>query len=72
MNSKDKKRFITNLCNSVKLELISKIGKMPENWDGIELRELICDKFKNETYLGNDKKSKRFKDYQNEVLIKNL
>jgi len=71
MNAKEKQQFIENLCNSVKLELISKVNKMPENWDGFELRELIAEKFVNESGLLKDRKS-RYKEYKNDVIILNL
>jgi len=72
MNKKDKVRFIKDLCNSVKNELISKIDKIPENWDGYELRELIAQKFRSESYLMNDKRSKRYRDFENDVIVQNL
>lgn len=72
MKTNDKKRFIKNLCDSVKKELLTKAAKMPENWDGWELRELIAAKFKDETILGRDKRNTRYKNYINEVITRNL
>ena len=44
-NAKDKKYFIRELCREVEKELVGKVNKMPEEWDGIELRWLIASKF---------------------------
>jgi len=71
MNTKEKKDFIENLCISIASELTSKVEKMPENWDGFELRELLAEKFRSEAYLLQKNKT-RFKDYKNDVLILNL
>ena len=74
MTKKHQKKFVTDLCNSVKQEVISKIesGKIPPNWDGFELRELLKEKFTAESYLCNDKRSKRYKEYENTVLCNYL
>ena len=73
MTQKEQKTFVKNLTDSVRLEIISKIegGRIPENWDGHELRQLISDKFERETTLKTSNKS-RFKEYENEVIVKNL
>ena len=70
MNKQEKKRFIKNLTGSIRDELISKIDKIPENWDGYELRQLLADSFKQEAYLKMT--GKRKKDYTNNVIINNL
>ena len=73
-SKKEQKRFIKNLCDSVKLDLISKLegGKVPENWDGIELREWIADSFRNEAYYFRDKRNARYKNYVNDRIVNNL
>ena len=71
MNAKEKERFITDLCDSVKHELISKIDRMPENWDGYELRELLQDKFEAESIIP-DKRCARYREYRDTCLINNL
>ena len=75
MTNNDKIRFIENICNSVKKEIKSKIenNKTPENWDGIELRELLKIKFGNESYyFEGKKKQKRYKDFINTCIVENL
>lgn len=58
MNQQQKKKFIRELCNSVRDELISKVGRMPKEWDGLELRELVERKFDDETVLTKRARSK--------------
>lgn len=63
-----KREFITNLCDNVRDEMISKIAKMPEEWDGHELRELLSAKFEYERgRLLSDKRSRRYKDFRANV-----
>ena len=73
MDKDSKLKFISDLCNDIKNDISSKVHKMPENWDGIELRWLIAEKC-NSVVMGsyNGTKSRRYKDYKNEVLVKNL
>lgn len=72
LTTKDKKTFIRNLCNSVRDELIAKVKDMPEEWDGMELRELLAEKFKRETYDVMKDNRKRLRAYRNEVIARNL
>ena len=56
-------------------EIISKIDSetIPENWDGLELRQIIKDKAERETYLDTEKGNKsRYKEYKNTVLVYNI
>lgn len=75
MNQEAKIAFIQNLTSSIAVELIKKVqdGRIPENWDGHELRELLADKFAAERSepLSN-KRSARYKAYRNAVLTNNL
>lgn len=58
---------------SVAAELISKANRMPDEWDGHELRTLLSEKFAQETTpCMNDKRGRRYRDYQNEVIVRNL
>lgn len=82
MNQQDKKKFIRNLCNSVRDELIGKVGRMPKEWDGVELREIVIRKFRNESMLTgrtyiNDESSrkrdkKRLKEFESDYYSSNL
>lgn len=73
MTRENKILFVTSHCNSIKQEICSKIesGKIPENWDGYELRSLIAEKFNAEIRM-TDKREKRYREYENTVLAENL
>ncbi len=71
MNIKDKEIFIEDLISSVKNEILSKVDNMPEEWDGIELRQYISDCFK-EVVFKDTLKGKRKKEYINTVIVNNL
>lgn len=70
----EKARFIETLCDSVRDIALAHLDVMPEEWDGLELREYIADKFAVERYMAYDKKRyrKRLSDYRNERIVRNL
>lgn len=72
MDSKDQIQFVTDLTNAVRDKVIERIekGKIPETWDGIELRWLLRDKFENQVSSSVDRKRKR--EYNNTVLVENI
>ena len=49
--------------------VLANVDKMPEEWDGIELREYVADKFTESKAAPSER---RFRDYRNEVLVRNL
>lgn len=77
MDKQEKRRFIEDLCASIQETAINAISKMPEEWDGLELRELLADKFIESCLMsrgpGNKARfRKRLRDYRNEVIARNL
>ncbi len=73
MTGKEQKKFVAELIDNVKVEIEAKLGKIPDDWDGIELRWLIRDSFSAVVFGGyTDRRSKRYKDYSNTVIIENL
>ncbi len=64
-----KRKFIKDLCNSVRDSLLKKVPELPEDWDGHELRWLIAKVFEDQTSklpLG------RKRAMLNEILVRNL
>lgn len=63
--------FITNLAAQLRDSIIRDIrsGKVPEEWDGIELRWLLSERA--ETHFGQDQKRRR-KEFDNTCIINNL
>jgi hypothetical protein len=76
MKRAEQKRFVKTLCGSVASEIISKIesGKIPENWDGWEFREILKEKFTAEAHISSESAghSARHKEYKNTVIVNNL
>lgn len=75
INTKAGKRaFVRDLMTSVRKDVLAKIAQMPENWDGIELRWYVADKFAASALnpIGISYQQKRKRDYDNEVLVRNL
>jgi hypothetical protein len=73
MSKSQKEIFINDLMNSIKKDLLKNIDKYPESWDGIEIRWLIEEFCNGIVWKGViDKRSKRYKDYRNEIICNNL
>ena len=71
MDSNEKQRFIEDLTATVCGEIINNIPKMPEDWDGIELRQYIADRFAYCIFKGTMGRQRKRK-YRNTVLVNNL
>lgn len=64
MTPKDRAAFVTNLCNSVRDQVVSRTPDMPDAWDGHELRELLADLFAGErSSVLQDKRNGRYRDF---------
>ena len=77
MNADDQKQFVADLANSIVRDLRQKIdeGKVPDDWDGHELRVLLADAFENSasmSLLRQYPRRKRKQEYRNVVLTENL
>jgi hypothetical protein len=70
MELTDKRRFIEELIGNVQRDVLSKVDRVPEDWDGIELRQWIADHFTSAVYSPSS--PARMKAYRNEVLVRNL
>lgn len=72
MNQEDKIEFVTDLTNAVRDKIITQIqdGRLPEEWDGIELRWLLRGKFEAQVSSSVDRKRKR--EFNNFVLANNI
>jgi hypothetical protein len=76
MHANEKTVFVKSLIATIQTEIMKKIHKMPEEWDGIELRQYIADKFMEQATLTppglTPGGQKRRRNYRNTVLIENL
>lgn len=73
MKMSEKKKFIQDLCDYVRDTTVEKVGNMPEEWTGHELRRYLADKFEEQTTTTmRDSHSARMKDYRNTIATTNL
>mgnify|MGYP001597201587 CR=1 FL=1 len=70
-NPKDKITFIKELADQITLDIIKDIqnGKIPETWDGIELRWLFA--LRSDSNFGSLQK-KRKREFKNTVIVNGL
>lgn len=60
MDKQEKEMFIINMADSIKLALLQKVSKIPEEWDGFELRQLFADYINEQVnYAKMDRKRKK-------------
>jgi len=71
MNAQEQMGFVSELMANVTEEIIKEIidGKIPENWDGIELRQLIADTCRYNAYPMS---RSRKRAYNNTVIVNDL
>lgn len=73
MNAAMKKKIIRELIGNVQRDVLAKVPQMPEEWDGIEIRQYLADKFSESSLMmGRKDLLKRLRSYRNEVLVRNL
>ena len=74
MTKEDQKGLIEDLSKNIANDIVRLIdaGKIPEEWNGIELRELIFDRAANCRPGGRLLTGKRLKDYRNKALTFNF
>lgn len=75
MTKQQKKEFIDQLISSVHSDLKMKLARVPEEWDGHELRVWIATYFESAASMScihHDKRGSRRRTYDNAVLVNNL
>jgi len=72
MDKPTKIELVRNLTRSVGEILINDIvaDKIPEDWDGIELRRLLAERFQRQV-IGTMSRSRK-REFENTVLVNNL
>ena len=73
MTKEEQMVFVAQLADNVVLEIAKHIddGAIPEQWDGIELRQYMADKFA-ECVIPGTMSPKRRREYKNTVIVNNL
>ncbi len=73
MTLEQKKEFVSELFHSVRSDIDMKLPRVPEAWDGHELREWIADYFQRvKSPVMRDARGSRRKRYDNAVIVDNL
>lgn len=69
MDAKTQKALLKSILHNIEIDMIGKIesGKIPETWDGMELREYIADQAK-----WHKMEKRRAKEYRNTVMVNGL
>ena len=71
MTKHEQYQFVRDLCRKVYAELEQDIDKVPEVWDGIELRWWIAERFSQIVFKGTGGVTRK-REYNNTVLVENL
>lgn len=72
MDLEEKKAFIRELSDSITESLLELTDKMPEEWDGHELRCLLAFRYElsaKMTVIRREPRSKRARDFKNELIV---
>ena len=72
MTKTDATNFINNIIENFREELLKNVGKMPDDWEGAEIREYIQQKSVDAFNYGSFRSSKMKKEVKNETLVNNL
>ena len=71
MNKQEKREFIDSILDMTRGWMIARLDVYPENWDGLELRQLIADFAQEQiAYVKMDRKRK--KEYENTRIVNNI
>ena len=77
MTKKDQRRFVRDLSQSIANDFCDLLaaGKIPDNWDGHELRCWLADRHAaaaDRTVIRRDLRGKRAREFKNDIIIRNL
>lgn len=74
MERQDQIQIAKDITDTLQADILRKIIHVPENWDGAEIRQWILDYYKSQFIFSTiiaDKRCKRRKDYENELIVNN-
>jgi hypothetical protein len=67
----DQKKIVISMCDSLKEYLLERLDKVPEDWDGHELRYWFAARAHSEFRYRNMSRG-RVREYNNTILVRNL
>ena len=69
MNKKEKIKFAREHINFIKKQILESLGKAPNNWAGLEIKQYIGDMFKIPNHwMGKSSRKK----YNNDIIVNDL
>lgn len=73
MDRNEQAKFINDLLEHIRLELMHNIdeGKLPDTWDGVELRWLIAYRANRAVFKGAGNYNRK-REFNNTVIVNNL
>jgi len=73
MTSQEKREFVSELVARIELSVFDdlKAGRVPEGWDGIELRWLLAERFAGASPIGTLYRKRRG-SFKNHCIVNNL
>lgn len=72
MTRKEQKQFVTDLTRGIRKTLLERLPRVPEEWDGIELRQWISDVTKNQAVTAGHLAGSRQRAYNETIIRKDL
>jgi hypothetical protein len=68
---KQQRAFVVELIDAVRRDILRQLPRVPEDWDGHELRQLIADHFQKASFTLPRMRRRKLR-YKSEVLTRNL
>ncbi len=73
MHREDQTRIVEEMCKGLRETMLAKLDKVPERWEGMELRALLADTARENFVIGRrDRRLGMWKDYENDRLVLNI
>lgn len=71
MNQQERTQFILDITENLRNTLLARAWNMPDEWDGIEIRQLLVDVVESQFNFKQMPLSRK-RAYNNAVLVRNL
>lgn len=73
MDKNQKRKFVRDLTASIQTTVLASVEKMPENWDGHQIRVYLADKFRDAATTSTLHRSRSaMRRYNNDVTVLGL
>ena len=73
MTKQEQREFIEDLIEIAKADILSKLDRIPEDWDGYELRLMIHDRCDDQILWGKvNRREKRYQAYKTYAINNHL